>query len=293
MRRMGVSGFTFVKDAVNFYFPVVESISSMLPICDEVIVNVGLPDRDGTVPLIEEIKDRKIKIITTKWDPLLNLGGRIFAQQTNIALYRCIGDWCLYLQADEVLHEEDYEKILVAMEQNLDDDQVEGLLFDYIHFFGDYKTYIKSYHWYRKEVRIIRNHLGITSWRDAQGFRLDGRKLKVKETGARVFHYGWVRPANVMIEKKRYQDKLHHGKVDDKKYQCFEFHSHLAPFLLGDYIGSHPKVMENRVREWRYKFDPSMSNHRLTLSDIRCRLSQIFARLTGIHIGEYKNYVKK
>ena len=104
---MKISGFTFVKDAVKFSFPVVESIKSMLPICDEVIVNVGLPDTDGTLKHIRKnAKDKKIKIITTEWDPLFNVKGRILAQQTNIALYQCKGDWCLYLQADEVLHDD-------------------------------------------------------------------------------------------------------------------------------------------------------------------------------------------
>jgi len=97
------------------------------------------------------------------------------------------------LQADEVLHEDDYDKIYKSMEENLDDERIEGLLFNYIHFFGSYKTYIRSYHWYQTEVRIIRNHIGITSHRSAQGFRLDCRKLRVKESGGRIFTYGWVR----------------------------------------------------------------------------------------------------
>lgn len=288
---MRVSGFTLVKDAVKFCFPVVESIRSMLPICDEVVVNVGLPDTDGTLALIEAINEPKIRILTTEWDPLLRVAGRILAQQTNISLYQCKGDWCLYLQADEVLHEEDYEKIYLAMEQNLEDKRVEGLLFGYIHFFGDYRTYIKSYHWYRKEVRIIRNHLGITSWRSAQGFRLDGRKLKVKETGGRVFHYGWVRPTKVMREKKRYHDQLHHGEVEEEKYEGFEFHSHIDPHLMGHYTGTHPEVMKKTIKEWKYEFDKTRIRHSLTLADLKCRFTDMFARITRIRAGEYKNYV--
>ncbi len=288
---MKVSGFTFVKDAVRFYVPVVESINSMLQVCDEVIVNVGFPDTDGTLALIEGIKDPRVKAITTEWDPLLKVAGRILAQQTNIALYQCKGDWCLYLQADEVLHEEDYEKIRLAMERNLDDERVEGLLFDYIHFFGDYRTYIRSYHWYRKEIRIIRNHLGITSWRSAQGFRLEGKKLRVKETGARVFHYGWVRPTDTMKAKKTYHHELHHGRTGDERYEKFEFHSHIDPFLMGNYTGTHPEVMEERTKTWRYELDRTKCRHDLTLADMRCRFTDTLARITGIRIGEYKNYI--
>jgi len=289
-----VSGFTFVKGAVKFYYPVVESIKSMLPICDEVIVNVGLPD-DGTLKLIKGIKSKKIKIIRTEWDPKFQYKSRILSQQTNIAMYQCKGDWCLYLQADEVLHEEDYDRIYKSMEQNLGDESVEGLLFDYIHFFGSYKTYVKSYHWYQKEIRIIRNRLGITSWKDAQSFRLDGRKLRVKETGGRIFHYGWVRPPEVMIAKKQYHDSLHHGDkvfTDEKdRYNIyFEFVDQIDPFMIGEFKGSHPKVMNKRIREWKYIFYKKKSNHKLTFKDLRYRISDIFANITGIRVGEYKNY---
>ncbi len=291
---MKVSGFTFVKGAVKFYYPVVESIKSMLPICDEVIVNVGLPD-DGTLKLIKGIKSKKIKIIRTEWDPKFQYKSRILSQQTNIAMYQCKGDWCLYLQADEVLHEEDYDRIYKSMEQNLGDESVEGLLFDYIHFFGSYKTYVKSYHWYQKEIRIIRNRLGITSWKDAQSFRLDGRKLRVKETGGRIFHYGWVRPPEVMIAKKQYHDSLHHGDkvfTDEKdKYNIyFEFVDQIDPFMIGEFKGSHPKVMNKRIREWKYIFYKKKSKHKLTFKDLRYRISDIFANITGIRVGEYKNY---
>ncbi|MBU1076600.1 MAG: glycosyltransferase [Spirochaetes bacterium] len=293
---MKVSGFTFVKDAVKFSFPVVESIRSMLPICDEVIVNIGMPDTDGTVDLIEKgVKSKKVKIIKTDWDPFFKVKGRILAQQTNIALYKCTGDWCLYLQADEVLHEDDHRKLLHSMRENLHNKNVEGLLFDYIHFFGSFKTYVRSYHWYKREIRIIRNHLGITSWRSAQSFRVDGRKINVKQSPGRIFHYGWVRSPEAMIAKKQYHDSLHHGnKVyaeEKEKYDLFfEFVNQIDPFMIGKYKGSHPKVMTPRIKKWKYIFDKRKSAHKTTFRDIRYRISDVLADLTGIRLGEYKNF---
>ncbi len=198
---MKISGFTFVKDAVKYDFPVTESIKSMLPLCDEVFVNVGVSE-DGTLELVKNIESPKIRIIETEWDPDFKVKGRILAVQTNIPLYRCRGDWCIYLQADEVLHQQDYENIRECMRENLNDERVEGLLLNYRHFYGDYRHYIRSYHWYKKEIRIIRNHLGISSWRSAQSFRVDGRKLKVKECPLYVYHYGWVRDPYKMKKRK-------------------------------------------------------------------------------------------
>jgi len=291
-KQLKVSGFTFVKDAIKFSFPVVESIKSILPICDEFIVNVGRSD-DSTLDLIRSIKNGKIEIIESEWDPNFKYKGRVLAQQTNIALAKCTGDWCFYLQADEVVHERDLNKILKCMEDELPDENVEGLIFNWIHFYGDYSTFINSYHWYQREVRIIRNFRGIASWSSAQGFRLNERKLRAKDTGAYIYHYGWVRPPKVMAAKKRYHDSLHHGNGWEKecKGEEFDYHEHIDPWMLKKYNGSHPKVMEKRINEWQGEFDISKSTHRVTFKDIRNRVSDFIARKTGWKIGEYKNFI--
>ena len=289
---MKVSGFTFVKDAVTFSFPVAEAIKSILPICDEFIVNVGKSD-DGTLDLISPIRSGKIKIIVSEWDPSFKYKGRVLSQQTDIALARCTGDWCFYLQADEVVHERDLDKILKRMEEELPHERVEGLIFNWIHFYADYSTFINSYHWYQREVRVIRNFRGISSWSDAQGFRLNGRKLRVKDTDAYVYHYGWVRPPKLMASKKRYHDSLYHGNGWEKEYkeEKFDYLIHIDPAMLEKYNGSHPKVMEKRINEWREKYDISKSTHRLTFKDVRNRISDFIARKTGWKIGEYKNFI--
>lgn len=289
---MKISGFTFVKDAVKFAFPVTESIRSVLPLCDEMIVNIGLPDTDETEKLIRKtVKSPKLRIIRTEWDPEFRVRQRIFAQQTNIALNHCKGDWCFYIQADEAVHEEDHEALYNSMKGNLDDERVEGLLFDFIHFFGSYETCVNSYHWYRKEVRIIRNHIGVTSFKDAQGFRLDGRKLRVRESGGRIFHYGWVRPPGVMLAKKKAQDRLHHKSIDEAKYAAyFEFVDQIDPFMIAPYRGAHPALMKKKIMDWKYKFDKKRSRHRTSFRDWRYRFSDVLARLTGIRPGEYRNY---
>jgi len=287
-----VSGFTFVKDAVKFSFPVIESIKSILPICDEFIVNVGKSD-DGTLALVRSIKNGKIEIIDSEWNPNFKYKGRILAQQTDIALAKCTGDWCFYLQADEVVHEQDLNRISKCMEEELPHEKVVGLMFNWLHFYGDYSTFINSYHWYQREVRIIRNFRGISSWSSAQGFRLNGRKLRVKDTGAYIYHYGWVRPPEVMAAKKRYHDSLHHGNgwVKEYKKEKFDYFKHIDPATLNKYNGSHPQVMEERIAKWQGEFDISKSTHRLTFKDIRNRISDSIARKTGWRIGEYKNFI--
>jgi hypothetical protein len=71
---MKICGFTFVRNAVKYDYPIIESITSILPIVEEFIVSVGNCD-DGTLQLIESINSPKIKIVHSIWDDLHKEGG--------------------------------------------------------------------------------------------------------------------------------------------------------------------------------------------------------------------------
>ncbi len=250
---MRVSGFTFIRDGIKLDFPFIESIKSILPICDEFIVNVG-DSSDGTFEAVKDIGNPKIKIINSKWDETLFVKGRINAVETNRAISHCAGDWAFYLQADEVVHEKWLAGIMDAMRDNIEDMRIQGLLFDYIHFWGDYSRYQIAHGWYTSEVRIIRNRVGIRSWASAQGFRLNGKKLFVAHTGAKIYHYGWVREPGVMLEKQKALDKLHHGSVStERKYKNKQLFYYGSLRNLAEFKGTHPSVMKERIAKKSWK----------------------------------------
>ena len=200
---MKVCGFSFVKNAVKFDYPIVEAINSILPICDKFIVAVGDCD-DGTRELIESINSPKIEIIDTIWDPNLREKGRVLASETNKA-FDVIPDqydWCFYIQGDEVVHEKYLPEIKNSMERYLNDKEIDGLIMHYTHFYGTFDYFADSRRWYRSEIRIIKNDKGIRSWNDAQGFRWkNATKLKGVFIDAWMYHYGWVRPPKLMKDK--------------------------------------------------------------------------------------------
>jgi hypothetical protein len=270
----------------------VEAITSILPICDEFWVALGRSE-DGTREAIENIADDKIKIIETDWDPAYFVHGAINAQQTNSALSRCTGDWCFYLQADEVLHERYLPIIRAAMERHLSHPQVEGLLFDYIHFWGSYQTYQKAHGWYRREVRAIRNGLGISSWKSAQGFRRDGQKIHVVHSGATIYHYGWVRHPKLMKRKQIALDSLHH----DADWVSRRHPDGEAPFQYGSlkhlarFRGSHPQVMRERIasKDWEVQENRQVKHRHHRLGNRM--LSFVERNILRTVIGEYKNYI--
>ncbi len=289
---MKVCGFTFIKNAIIYDYPIVEAIHSILPLCDKIIVAVGESD-DNTKGLIESIDSQKIEILDTIWDERLRQGGKVLAEETNKA-FRAISDeydWAIYIQGDEVLHEVGLPLIKKAMETYAKDEEVDGLLLKYLHFYASYDYVGTSSKWYKNEIRIIKNDKQIYSYRDAQGFRKgDNVKLNVIALNAYMHHYGWVKPPEAMQRKQESFQKLWHPDdwVDRNvpKVKEFSYEDHVASLVR--FNGKHPKVMEERIKRenWQFDFDPSFK--KLSVKD---RFKNWMYSMFGIDLN-YKNYRK-
>jgi glycosyltransferase involved in cell wall biosynthesis len=283
-----VSGFTFIRNAILLDYPIVASIQSILPLCDEVIVAVGNSD-DDTLGLIQNI-DPKVKIIQTTWDDSLRENGRVLAVETDKALAAIdpAADWAIYIQGDEVMHQDDHMHILKAMTRFQHDQEVDGLLFDYLHFYGSYDYIGVSNNWYKKEIRIIKPGRGIFSFRDAQGFRkTPDQKLKVAAANARVFHYGWVKDPRAMQRKQERFHKLWHDDAwlekNIKVAEAFDYENHIHE--LARFEGTHPQWITERLSERNWNFDVDISRRKRTLKN---RLKNIL-KWMGIDT-HYANY---
>jgi hypothetical protein len=252
---MKVSGFTIARNAVSYGYPVLEAILSILPVCDEFIVNVGMTD-DGTRELVRSIDSPKVRVIEREWDMSLRTGGLLISTETNRALAECTGDWCFYLQADEVIHERYLPVVRAAMQQYLQDPRVEALQFRYKHFYGSFDYYQDNNRkWYTKECRVIRRHPEIVSWGDGMDFRhLDGTKLAFRKVDAEIYHYGWVRPPAVMITK---QDAFRKLYQTDAELKGEELPENLYTDLgnLKRFTETHPAVMLPRIALSRWDFN--------------------------------------
>lgn len=256
---MKISGFTIIKNAVIYDFPFVEAVRSIIDICDEFIVVAG-DSTDQTDDLLKSIASPKVKILRTEWSSeKYKDKGQVFTYQTDLALRACQGDWCFYLQSDEVVHHDSLKIISQACHKYLDNDRVEGFVLKYTHFWADYRHYIDALHFaYPREVRIVRNRPDIHSWRDAQSFRVipdfdyedywqtkGTRKLNCVLLDAKVFHYGWSRDPRAMVGKRNAQGLLHdpnHKPVEGEDY--FDY-GNLS--LMPRFKGTHPEVMADRI----------------------------------------------
>lgn len=287
---MKVSGFSFVRNAVKYGYPVCESIRSVLPVCDEFVLAVGNCD-DGTRQLVESINDPKLRIIDTVWDDSLKSGGRVLAVETNKAFAAVSpdSDWAFYIQADELVHEKYLDTIYNAMKQYKDDKKTDGLLFKYLHFWGSYDYYGWASSWYPYEIRIVRNDKNIYSYRDAQGFRKgDNEKLWVKPIDAYIYHYGWAREPKIMQHKKQDFDQLYNDNQQKQKIAFdkneFDYNSIDS---LKKFTGTHPAVILDRIREKNWEFDYDISKNKLKLKD---RFKNLLENVTGRRFFDYQNY---
>lgn len=286
---MFISGFTFIRNAVKFDYPVVESITSILDLCDEIIVLVGNSE-DSTKRLIQEINSDKIKIFDSVWNDSLREGGKVLADETDKS-FSAISEkahWAFYLQADELIHEKYIPAIREAMLKYENDKRVEGLLFNYLHFYGSYNYVGDSRKWYRKEIRVVRNDKNIHSWKDAQGFRKGGQKLHVKPVDAFIYHYGWVKQPEQQQAKQKGFHKLWHGDKWIKKNVSSENTFDYSKIdSLKKFNGTHPITMRKRIeaKNWNFDFDPMKK--RFSLKGL---FLFVMERFTGWRIGEYKNY---
>jgi glycosyltransferase involved in cell wall biosynthesis len=285
---MRVVGFSLVANAVRLDFPVLEALRSILPLVDELIVNVG-PSSDGTRELIEGLADPRLRIIDGVWESAA--GSAMLAVETQRALDVCQGDWAIYIQADEVLHEDGLGPLRQAMAAACDDRSVDALLVDFVHFYGGEEWVAGGRSWYRREVRVVRPGIGLRSHQDAQGFRRsDGAgKPRARRSGATYHHYGWARPLAALAEKREIDNALYHPGGPGRRPL-----GAALPWEVGvrRFTGTHPAV----IRDWLARRRPVVAPQFLpgpwSVGRLTQHASLGLERLTGWRPFEYTNYIE-
>jgi hypothetical protein len=281
-----VSGFTIVRNAIKLDFPLEASVRSILPICDEVVVNVGRSE-DDTLDLVRSIADPRIRIIETDWD--MTRRNTVLGFETHRAMRACTHPWGVYIQADEVLHERGAAALSAAIQSIDGDSRVEGLLVRYLHFYGGFDTVATHRRWYRREVRAVRlsPELDIRPYQGAQGFRVgpSHRRIRARLTEAEMFHYGWARPAQALREKRDLGRTMYPWRNADVTLPLLAWMPGLRRFK-----GTHPKIVQDWIEA--RKFDPErvIGPRQFRWRFLRYYISTAIERITGARVFEFRNY---
>jgi hypothetical protein len=281
-----VSGFTIVRNAIKLDFPVEASIRSILPICDEVVVNVGRSE-DETLELVRSIRDPKIRILEAEWD--MTRRNTVLGFETQRAMRACLHPWGVYIQADEVLHERGAEELADAIRAADTDRRIEGLLVRYVHFYGGFDTVATHRRWYRREVRAVRlaPELDIRPYQGAQGFRVgpSHRKIRARLTAAEMFHYGWARPSKALREKRDLGRTMYPWRNADASLPLLDWMPGIQPFT-----GTHPAAARNWIDARRHDPERAIAPRRFRWRFLRYYISSAIERMTGIRVFEFRNY---
>jgi len=289
---MKITGVTIIRHAVKNDYPIVEAIESVLPMVDEMIVSIDKGE-DETDALIKTIQSDKLRIVYSQWDLKTKKGGKVYADETDKVLAQVSAntDWIFYIQADEVIHEKYHPVILEAAKKYCNNDKVQGLLFKYLHFYASYDYVGDSRKWYNYEVRMIKNDKRITSYKDAQGFRIGATKLNVVLIDAEVYHYGWVKSPQQMTIKHKDTTQFYHGNDDVEitmpvvSPDFYDFDKNYDS--LKKFTGSHPIVMEQRIIKKNWLIQLDLSKKRFSMKE---KLLFWFEKKTGKRLFGFKNY---
>lgn len=270
-KQTSICGFSFGKNLVTLNYPVVESVRSILPICDRFIFAVGKSE-DGTRERVQSI-DQRVEIVDTEW-PDVKVDGTVLSIEANKALNAAEAtgcDWGFYIQADEVVHEADLPQIQESCDRWFENEQVKALLFWYHHFVLDYQT---TDPWmYHTASRIVRLDASCRIVADACGPALQGYTGNVgKGDGylnkhflgshvqwangpARIFHYGWVKTPAQLDEKLEMVENLWWGTLDPQEKERRKKNWYIQRDgglierypILKNFKGTHPAVMAKRI----------------------------------------------
>jgi len=291
--RPFVCGFSFGRNLTRLAYPVEAAVRSVLPVCDRFVFAVGKSD-DDTRQRVERIDTAEmnrgrggaIDIVETEW-PDVQVDGTVLSIEANKAMAaaeRIAAEaaqgrpaWGFYIQADEVIHEDDLPIVEAAISHWAEHEPTKALLFWYHHFVLDYET---TDPWmYHKASRVVRLDGGSRIFGDAcgPGFkdpppdvlkfndgyfdkRLLGKHVRwAKDPAkkirggkpARVFHYGWVKTRDQLDAKFEMVDKLWWGTLPPEE-KAKRKHSKFGRFIdrypiLKKFHGRHPKYMTDRI----------------------------------------------
>jgi hypothetical protein len=282
-----VSGFTIVRNAIRLDFPLEASLRSILPLCDELVVNVGRSE-DETLELVRSIDDSRIRVLESEWGS--SGRGEMLARETQRAMDACRHPWGVYIQADEVLHEQGVPLLREGIRAADADPAVEGLLVDYLHFYGSFDRIATNRRWYRREVRAVRLGCGVRSFADAQGFRVgpEQRRIRARRTGAVMFHYGWARPP-AAIARKREADRAIFSESVGRGPAAEEPRLYWT-WGLRDFRGAHPAAAEAWIRARAH--ERTRLTSKTWRGQLRFMASDLVERVTGWEPFPYRNYIE-
>lgn len=243
---MSISVVFVVKNALRQGYCFWESLKSCLPIADELIISEGFSDDDTLHYLMGFRRKYKhqadIKVFQDDWEER-SYHGEVIADVSMRAIDKATKDWVYYLQADEIIHEDNVPFILDIASRP----DYHSVSFPFYHFIRSWEP---SDEGYKEAIRMIRRNKDIRLMGDAWNF--EGEICPICPAGdvpKPIYHFAWVFPkqndtkdvehARIYENIPEYQDKmknaLQNPSSEEKAYPMGEFND--FPALAKRFLG--------------------------------------------------------
>ena len=199
---MKISGLTIVRNAIANGYLIAEVIDTLVAISDEVIVCDGF-STDGTFEYLSTRGD--IKLYQDVWD-LQSSNGFEFANITNKGMSRCTGDYIFYLQADELIHEDQYEdlrKLILSNEYNSISCKFHHIRYSFDH------SLVEGYDLHPSATRASRVVRNKDIYSSSDGFNFDGSIHPQYDSNINIYHYGYIFLENILAKMINHSDNFY------------------------------------------------------------------------------------
>jgi len=217
--KPGISVCFIIKNGLMQGYPFWESLKSCLSFADEIVISEG-HSTDGTADYIRKFaemhSDRtKFRIYQDDWDSFSSPCGEVIAAVSEKNKGRCEYEWVYYLQADEILHEDNAAFVKSISEEN----RYNAVMFPFYHFLNSWNPMAHGAAAYDEAVRMIRNRKDIVFIGDA--WTCGGAVHPICPANLvpqSIYHLGAVFPKNCDVKN------VEHGKL----YQNLQAYQEIA-----------------------------------------------------------------
>lgn len=227
-----------------------EAVHSLLQVCDEVLIS-DCDSTDGTREAMNawECVSTKITLCNYPWSNPERTD-QWYPEWVNYARQHSKAKHCIYLDADEVLHEDDYGLIRKAA------DQGQTLFFKRLNFWRDAQSLIpEGVCCGTKVLRMAPSNMPVPS--DYPWLPAEETMKQAQESNIRVFHYGFLRKREAFFKKARVVQRIWAGSYDARLEAAEKFEGNwmtdpnVVPWTneLVPYNGTHPKVIHKWLIE--------------------------------------------
>ena len=258
---MRVTGILSISNGTGLQYPYVPVVYNLSSLCDDVIVGVD-PNFPEDRLTIETLGFTNVKLFDSPWDFDNRNGGTEIALQMDkvidVAEERG-SDWVVVMQADEVLHDDDFSTLRFLMKKH---DDVTGFSMERLYFWKDLETVRTD--WNERLVRVFRpgTYSFMAENTDKSGMFSaqikPGREVGLSQF---IYHYSRVDAPEIISKRVRNMDGLFHPEgtlIPKDELPPYDF----VPREYDNYcVGGFPKEVEGRfekfegthpkgIREW-------------------------------------------